>query len=62
MQVTINVKESVSKNAAHYYERSKKAKKKLEGAKLALNKSFGSLKTIEKKAIKESKKRKEVES
>ncbi len=65
MQVEINLNKSVDENAAIYFELAKKAKRKLEGAKKALNdskKKLAELKTKEGKFLEEEKeKRAKVE-
>ncbi|MFT4343761.1 MAG: NFACT RNA binding domain-containing protein [Candidatus Woesearchaeota archaeon] len=48
MEVDINPKLSVEENAALYYEKAKKAKKKLKGAQLAIEKFTPQLNAIEK--------------
>lgn len=60
MQITINVKKSISENAAYYYERGKRAKKKLEGTKEALRKSVERLDDVKKSVIKKAMERKEI--
>jgi len=48
MRIKLDVSKSLEKNAEVYFEKSKKAKKKLEGARGALAKSLGKLEQIKK--------------
>ncbi|HZX45508.1 MAG TPA: NFACT RNA binding domain-containing protein [Candidatus Nanoarchaeia archaeon] len=57
MQLELDTKKSVEQNAAVYYDRAKKIKKKIEGAKTALAQSRLKLAELEKKEIKEIKKK-----
>lgn len=62
MKIVLDAIKSVSENASYYYERSKKAKKKVEGAKKAYNetlKKIENLKIIEKEKPKLVKRKKE---
>lgn len=52
MRITLKLNETVDKNASLYFEKSKKAKKKVEGAKKALVVSFDKLKKLEQEASK----------
>ena len=63
MRIKIDINKSIEKNSAYYFEKSKKAKKKLEGAEQALGKSLKKLEKLkkekpekEKKQIKKTKK------
>jgi predicted ribosome quality control (RQC) complex YloA/Tae2 family protein len=55
MKIKLDVTKSLEKNAETYFEKAKKARKKLEGAREALEKSFQRLKTEEKAAKKQVK-------
>ena len=46
-EITLDVRKSIEQNAAEYFEKSKKEKKKLEGALLALQKNRSALERIE---------------
>ncbi len=48
-KITLDINKSVEQNASVYFEKSKKSKKKLEGALIALGKSREKLKTIKEK-------------
>jgi predicted ribosome quality control (RQC) complex YloA/Tae2 family protein len=56
MKIKIDINKSIEKNAAEYFEKSKKAKKKIEGAKQALQKSLKKLEKLKKEKPKEKKK------
>lgn len=60
MEVEINLDKSVEQNAEIYFEKAKKAKKKLEGALKALENSKKKLEDLEKEKEKEIEKIKEV--
>lgn len=51
MKITLDFRKSVEENAAEFFEKAKKAKKKLKGAKKALDKSLEKLKVIEAKKL-----------
>lgn len=53
MQIRLNVTKTVEQNAALYYERAKKARKKSEGAKKALAENIARLERLKKEAPKE---------
>lgn len=53
MKITLNLNKTVEQNAAIYFEKAKKAKKKLEGAKAALERSMKNLLKIKEKSEKE---------
>jgi len=53
MQITLQVHKSLEENAGTYFDKSKKAKSKLEGAREALADSERKLKKLEKQAAKE---------
>jgi predicted ribosome quality control (RQC) complex YloA/Tae2 family protein len=62
MKITIDVKKSVQENAAFYYERAKKARKKIDGAKLAYGKTLEKIKNYEERGkieVKKAKREKE---
>ncbi len=66
MRITIDIKKSVQENAAFYYERSKRSRKKIDGAKLALQKTEKELEKLERtkqyeEKIQESKKQRKKE-
>ncbi|MBI2133763.1 DUF814 domain-containing protein [Candidatus Woesearchaeota archaeon] len=61
MRIRIDITKTPEQNAAQYYEKAKKAKKKLEGATKALDESRKKLKLlIEKKELEEEKKKAEI--
>ncbi len=60
MRISLYLEKSIEENASLYYEKAKKLKKKLVGAKEALEKSLKKLKELEKKKI-ELKEKKKVE-
>ena len=45
MKVTINIHKSVQENAAYYYERGKRSKKKIEGAEKAYQQTLKKIET-----------------
>lgn len=49
MKIELDIKKSIEENAAVYFEKAKKAKKKIEGAKIALEKAHKRLKVLEEK-------------
>tara|TARA_Y100000310_G_scaffold139226_1_gene138512 strand:+ start:12542 stop:13318 length:777 start_codon:yes stop_codon:yes gene_type:complete len=49
MQLTLDINKSIEQNASIYYEKAKKAKKKIEGAQLALDKTKEKLKAVQAK-------------
>ncbi|MBU1202019.1 MAG: DUF814 domain-containing protein [Nanoarchaeota archaeon] len=51
MKITLDFRKTVEENAADYFEKAKKSKKKLEGAKKALQKSLERLRETEEKAV-----------
>lgn len=53
-RITLDIKKSIEQNAAVYFEKAKKAKKKLEGAKQALKKIQNRLDLLKEKRDKES--------
>jgi predicted ribosome quality control (RQC) complex YloA/Tae2 family protein len=55
MEITLNFTKSIHENAAVYYEKAKKAKKKLEGAKKALEISKQKLTEVLKEQVRETK-------
>lgn len=55
-QLILDLNKSVEENASDYYEKAKKIKKKIEGAKGALSKSLLRLKKLEKEDAKEKEK------
>ncbi|MBW3000162.1 DUF814 domain-containing protein [Candidatus Woesearchaeota archaeon] len=59
-KLTLNIKKSVEENAEIYFEKAKKARKKIEGIKTALEKSKVKIEQ-EKKRIKEKEKKLELE-
>jgi predicted ribosome quality control (RQC) complex YloA/Tae2 family protein len=61
VKITLDLRKSVEQNASVYFEKSKKSKKKLEGAEKALKKSIEKLKKINEKRniLKSSEKAKE---
>ena len=62
MKIKLDVTKSLEKNAEVYFEKSKKAKKKLEGAQEALDKSYSKLEKLkEEKTEKEKKVKEKVE-
>jgi predicted ribosome quality control (RQC) complex YloA/Tae2 family protein len=54
MQITLSLQKSLEQNAAVYYEKAKKAKKKIEGAKEAIARAEQRLAKLEKELQKES--------
>jgi predicted ribosome quality control (RQC) complex YloA/Tae2 family protein len=60
MKIRIDINKSMEKNAAVYFEKSKKAKKKIEGAKEALEKSLKKLEKLKKEKPKEKQKKKKT--
>ena len=53
-RISLDIKKSIEKNAAVYFEKAKKARKKLEGAKKALKKIQNKLELLKEKKNKES--------
>ena len=53
-RITLDIKKSIEQNAAVYFEKAKKAKKKLDGAKQALKKIQNRLELLKEKRDKES--------
>ncbi len=53
-KITLDIKKSIEQNAAVYFEKAKKARKKLEGAKKALKKIQNKLELLKEKKNKES--------
>jgi predicted ribosome quality control (RQC) complex YloA/Tae2 family protein len=53
-KITIQINKSVEENASVYYERAKKIKRKIEGAKSALDDSLSRLQRLQKAAAKEA--------
>ena len=53
--ITLDINKSIEQNASLYYEKAKKAKKKIEGAKEALAESYKKLKKLEKEEAKQEK-------
>ncbi len=51
VSVTLNLKKTIEANAADYFERAKKAKKKIHGAKQAIQKWQDELKKLEKQLV-----------
>ncbi len=60
MKVVINVRKSVSENASFFYEKSKRAKRKIPGAEEALKKSLAKLEQLKKKEVELVEKREKV--
>ena len=56
MEIELDLKKSVEQNAEIYYEKAKKLKRKIQGAKEALAKNIEKVKKLEKKAAKQEKK------
>ena len=54
-RLTLDINKSIEQNASIYYEKAKKAKKKIEGAKEALVETLRKLKKLEKQKSKEEK-------
>jgi len=52
MRITLDTKKNVEQNASFYFEEAKKARKKLEGAKKALEKSLEKKEKLEKEQLK----------
>jgi predicted ribosome quality control (RQC) complex YloA/Tae2 family protein len=61
MRVKLDITKSLEKNAETYFEKSKKAKKKLEGAGEALKRSLDKLEKAKKEKITEEKQEKKVQ-
>jgi predicted ribosome quality control (RQC) complex YloA/Tae2 family protein len=59
MKIKLDVTKSLERNAETYFEKSKKAKQKLEGARIALEKSIGKLEILQKDQ-KQAQKEKEI--
>ncbi len=59
-KITLDIKKSVEQNASVYFEKSKKSKKKLEGALIALKKSREKLKALKEKKETTEKKIQEI--
>ena len=59
MRIKLDVSKSLEKNAEVYFEKAKRSKRKLEGAKEALKRSLGKLEKIKKEQIDEIKEAKE---
>ena len=53
-KITLDIKKSIEQNAAVYFEKAKKAKRKLEGAKKALKRTQNKLELLKEKKNKES--------
>ena len=60
-RITLDINKSLEQNASLYYDKAKKIKKKIEGAKEALEETKRKLKKLEKEKAKEEKKNKEIE-
>ncbi|MBR9691502.1 DUF814 domain-containing protein [Candidatus Woesearchaeota archaeon] len=60
-RIKLEVEKSLEKNAEFYFEKSKKAKKKLEGAREALSHSLKKLEQAKKQRLEEEEKAKKVE-
>jgi len=56
MEISLDINKSVNENASFYFEKSKKAKHKLEGARKAVEETKKKLEKAEKEEIKEEKK------
>ena len=59
MRITLNVSKSLEKNAERYFEKSKKSKGKIDGAKEAVEKAKKKLIKMQKKALEEEKEEEE---
>ena len=55
VRLTLDINKSVEQNAAFYYEKAKKIKKKIEGAKKALEDTKNKIEQLEKQKLKEDK-------
>ena len=55
IKILLDINKSIEQNASIYYEKAKKAKKKIEGAKEALAESYKKLKKLEKEEAKQEK-------
>lgn len=60
VRIILDINKSLEQNAALYYDKAKKIKKKTEGAKKALEETKRKLKKLEKEKAKEEKKNKEI--
>ena len=61
-RITLNINKTIEQNAAIYYDKAKKIKKKIEGAKEALEETKAKLKKLEKAKQSEDKEKVEVET
>jgi len=59
-RITLDINKSIEQNASLYYDKAKKIKKKIQGAKEALEETKRKLKKLEKEKAKEEKKNKEI--
>lgn len=60
IRITLNINKSIEQNAALYYDKAKRIKKKIEGAKKALEETKSKLKKLEKEKAKQDKKEVEI--
>src|SRR3989338_3908306 len=61
MQLTFDIKKSIEQNAGHYFEKAKKARKKIKGAEEAIARANEKLEKLKKEAEKEEKEKTVIE-